>query len=211
MEIASIIASIVSMVLAAIAIALSVFFYTQSKNTESNVNKSLEAIKTQTDALQKLTGRWMDRLTKYVTTPKDSELNTQWMLFDIIKDLPKDIASHLNAPTSATQQAQLLNETVSTYCALYYYTAIANYWAQFSLPPLEDFDDNPDLSQFVKEAVDSSYKDFITIAQILQRVDQSVLEASPLKHLVDKTVSQYKNLAADSTMVYAKRAERASL
>ncbi len=52
MEIASIVASFVPVILACVAIWLSLCFYTQGKNTERNVQVALEEIKTQTDALQ---------------------------------------------------------------------------------------------------------------------------------------------------------------
>jgi hypothetical protein len=208
MEAASIVASIVSCIMALVAIAMSVYFYTQSKNTETVVKASLEGIRTQTDALQKLTGRWMDRLTRYVTTPQEPTIETQHQLLIAIKDLPRDIASKLPVPSQASAQQDLLRESVACYCALYYYTAVANWWAQSCLPPIQDFDRNPEYSQFVKKAVDESYRDFSIMAQTLDKVDRSLLASVPLKNLADKARDEYKAFVRDSTGVYAWRAER---
>ena len=207
METASIIASIVSTILAVFAIGLAVFFYTQSKNTETHVKTALEGIRTQTDTLQKLTGRWMDRLTKFVTSPRNLESVEQRRLIETLKDLPRDIASQLPTPSSTTAQNQLLLEIVTAYCALYYYTAISNYWAQWALPALEDFDANP-LSQFIKDVVDNSYKDFNYIAATIGRIEPTLLTTSPLKHLFDKVETEYKQFIVDSTTAYARRAEQ---
>jgi len=208
MEIASIVASVASTILAIVAIGLSVLFYTQGKNSEVRVQMALEGIRAQTDALQKLTGRWMDRLTKYVTTPHEPMVETQSQLLLAIKELPKDIVSQLLVPSAQSQQPELLRECVSGYCALYYYTAIANYWAQFCLPPFEQFEDNSSYSEFIKNAVDQSYKDFQLLAGILERVDPSLLALNPLKHLVDKARDEYRHLIKDTMGVYTARAQR---
>jgi len=208
MEIASIVASVASTILAIVAIVLAVLFYTQGKNSEVRVQMALEGIRAQTDALQKLTGRWMDRLTKYVTTPHEPMVEAQSQLLLAIKDLPKDIVSQLLVPSIQTQQQELLRECVSGYCALYYYTAISNYWAQFWLPPLEQFDDDSSYSEFIKTAVDQSYKDFLLLAGILEKVDPSLLASSPLKHLVDIARDEYRLLVKDTAGVYAARAQR---
>ena len=63
MEIASIVASFVSVILAVIAIWQAIHFYTQGKNTESRVESALSSIKAQVETLQSINGRTLDRLT----------------------------------------------------------------------------------------------------------------------------------------------------
>jgi len=52
---------VVSFVFGGFAIWLSLYFYTKAKDTDKAVSNSLEAIRAQSDALQRLTARWMDR------------------------------------------------------------------------------------------------------------------------------------------------------
>lgn len=87
MEAINLASSIASIILAVIAIGMSVYFYTQSKNTETKVESSLESIKAQTDTLQKLTGKWMDRLTKYVTDSNPYD-QTFIHIISALKELP---------------------------------------------------------------------------------------------------------------------------
>jgi hypothetical protein len=60
---------VVSFFFGGFAIWLSMHFYTKAKDTEREVSNSLESIKAQTDTLQKLTARWMDRFTRHATEP----------------------------------------------------------------------------------------------------------------------------------------------
>ena len=97
MEIASIVGSIVSVIVGLVAISLAVYFYTQSKDTEGNVSTALASIQAQTEALQKLTGRWMDRLTRYATEARPSE-EALVQLARAVVDMPANIASQLRSP-----------------------------------------------------------------------------------------------------------------
>lgn len=58
---------LMSMVLGGLAIWLALHFYTKSKDTERQIAVTLEGIKAQSDVLQKLTGRWMDRFMRHAT------------------------------------------------------------------------------------------------------------------------------------------------
>jgi len=56
-EIWSIVASIVSVVLAFFAIGISIWFFIVGRNTEKEVTNSLTQIKTQAEMLQKISGK----------------------------------------------------------------------------------------------------------------------------------------------------------
>lgn len=201
MEIAS---SIASMILAIVAIMMSIYFYTQSKNVETSVLSSLESIKSQTDTLQKLSGKWMDRLTKYVTDSHPNE-EIYLHLFAALKDLPTNIVSQLRVPNNKEEKDELVDQLVSSYVALYYYTGLTNYWAQLSLPPLEHYDDNPDFSSLVKNIVDTSYKDFFMIENILNKIDTGVVETCSTAYLIEDAIKVWRPRVMDSTESYAQR------
>jgi hypothetical protein len=209
METVGFAASIASIVLAVVAMILSVYFYTQAKNTEGAVTASLEAIRAQTDALQKLTGRWMDRLTRYVTTPQQERPDSNTHLLAAIRSLPTDIASQLRAPGHDDNVDRLYREVITSYIALYYYTSVANIWAQMALPPLDRYQSDPDRSNLVKQVVDESYRDFVFVTGLLERSDRTVIEAAPLQRLLQRTQNVNRHWVADATQVYARLAQAA--
>lgn len=63
----SIVASIVSTLLAILAIGLSVYFFVIARRAESSIENSLTRIETQAEMIQKVTGRQLERLTKFIT------------------------------------------------------------------------------------------------------------------------------------------------
>ena len=88
-EVISVVAGLVSIILGFLAIALSLWFYRQTKDTEKNVSGSLTKIETQAEMLQKITGRQLDRLTKYVTESKrDNQDEQTSAIIKVIAQLP---------------------------------------------------------------------------------------------------------------------------
>ncbi len=201
MEVASIIASIVSVIVGFVAIALAAYFYTQSKNIEREVSNALASIQAQTDALQKLTGRWMDRLTRYATESRPSE-DTLMHIARVIGEIPTNIASQLRAPAADATAQALLSEVIAVYIATYYYTAVANVALQAHLPALESVaaDDR------AKKLVDQSYIDFNTMDRIISSVNPTLVQASVLNHLYREASTNWKAFVKDSTIVYQSRA-----
>ena len=63
----SLVSSVLSSVLALVAISLSLYFFVQSRNVQENVSTTLAEIKTQAGVLQKITFKQLDRLTRFVT------------------------------------------------------------------------------------------------------------------------------------------------
>lgn len=64
---------LMSLVLGGFAIWLSWAFYSKAKDAEKQTAVTLEAIKAQSNTLQRLTGRWMDRLTRYATESRPAD------------------------------------------------------------------------------------------------------------------------------------------
>lgn len=88
-----------SLVLGGFAIWLSLQFFIKGKESEKQIALTLEGIKMQTDALQKLTGRWMDRLTRYATEPRPADEGLK-LLLSTMADLPTALLTHLQVQTT---------------------------------------------------------------------------------------------------------------
>lgn len=200
-DIINLISSIASLILSVVAIALSLYFYDKSKQTEKEVGILLVAIRTQTTSLENLTGKWMDRLTRYATSPKAADEITVLMMEIIKASSVQNITSQLSSPDETTQTIRgLTNQLVSSYIGMYYYVALTNIFTQGYLPPLTELEDNNP----IKNIVDSSNTDFLWLDNILSSIDDSELKSSPLHHLYIETVAR-KSYVKDSTSVYQSR------
>ena len=63
----SVVSLIVGVLLSILAIFISLYFYNEGKKTETTVSTMLAEIRQQTGALERLTGKLLDRLTRAVT------------------------------------------------------------------------------------------------------------------------------------------------
>jgi len=209
MEIASIVASIVSLILGGVAIWLSLYFYTQAKNTERNVQVALEGIRTQTEALQALNARTLDRLTKYVTTPRDEPNQTFQILYAAIRDLP-EMALRLRPPGPQAIDETTRRELLSAYIALWNYTATSNIWAGFHLPRAEDFNAEDSFHTLVKYVVDRSAADFSYMTGIIQGVRIEDIRACPqnIVALHDEVQANLRQMVGDTAYHFAQRAKQ---
>jgi len=200
-EIWNLAASITSIVLAVVAILLSVLFFFNAKAAESSATNALEGIKGQTSALQELTRRWMDRLTRAVTTvrPQDEML---MQVVAAITNMPSTMSANL-APDRSHVDA-LTNSTVHGYIGAYYYAALANVVVQSHLPPLGRYNDNAELNNIIKRLVDSSCSDAHTFRNLLNS-DRTRLENSPAFPWFQEAENNWLALLKDSTAVYASR------
>src|SRR5713226_7209357 len=102
--------SIVSVLLGLLSIVLSLVFFAAAKSTERSVDGTLIKIQTQTEMLQKITGRQLDRLTKFVTErPSESNEFVPQML-DVLSRLPQALTGSLMPQTSPQPPKELLDE-----------------------------------------------------------------------------------------------------
>lgn len=201
-EIINLVAGIASLILSVLAIWLSLYFYDKSKNTESKVDKALEGIRVQTQSLETLTGKWMDRFTKYVTNPKAAD-ETSLLLMQIVREYStQNIGGQLKEVDSGATKEALANELVSSYIVVFFYTAVANVALQAHLPS-EITDLTTD--DGAKGLVDSSYADFQRLDSILSSVDRSRLESNNLYSLYQIGVQNWKPYVKDTTTVYRDR------
>jgi hypothetical protein len=198
---------VISLVLGGFAIWLSVYFFMKAKDSEKEAAMTLEAIRVQTDALQKLTGRWMDRLTRYATEPRPADEGLM-MLVNTMANLPTTILTHLRVHTAteaAPSNEALIAEMVDCYIALYYYIAIANVSTQPILPNNDVFDNAVPEHVGIRRVVDQTSTDFDYIARILAGVNESRLKASRVRHLLDEAKVSWRPLVRNADGVWESR------
>jgi hypothetical protein len=197
---ASIVASIVSVVLGGFAIWLALFLYNQSKDTERRVAEMLAAIKAQTDTLQKLGSKMIDRLTTAVTAPRAAD-EAVVMLISTIREIPTAIAANLRTPAADASQQVWLNEVLTAYIGMYYYAAVVNVAWQGYLPAFEDLPDD----DLAKRLVDLSHSDFNLLEGLIGHFDPRMVEANRLQHLHAEAIEYWKPYLKDALSVYRDR------
>ncbi|BFU92525.1 MAG: hypothetical protein NTAFB01_37120 [Nitrospira sp.] len=191
--------------LGVLAIWLSLYLYSKAKDSEKETSKALEAIRAQSDALQKLTGRWMDRFTRHAVEPKPADEGLM-QLVQVVASLPTTILAHLQVrgPDSSGQEP-LLTEIVDAYVGLYYYTALANVLGQGMLPQEAEFNPEDSAHVGIQAFIDRTASDFAHMAKLLGGVDQNRLRASSLKHLLDEAIEQWRPLVRFTSQVFEAR------
>jgi len=200
-------ASIASIILAIVAVWQAVYFYSQGKNTESRVETALSAIKAQVETLQSINGRTLDRLTKYVTTPReDGSSQVANALSSALKELPA-IFLQFKVPAQDSTQAVMRREIVSGYICLWYYTAIANINASFSLPHVDEFDENNSYHTFIKEAVDRSSADFKYMTGIVRNLAADEVTNSFYVNLYNETQQSLIHYVGDTAQHFSRQSK----
>lgn len=206
----SVVASIVSVILGGFAIGLSVHFFVINRKTEKDVSNSLTKIETQAELLQKIAGRQLDRLTKYVTEQRSGAIDEALpQLITILAELPQTIIAQTQQPTNGNQD-QLTDELIGCYIGLYFYVAQTNYWSQINLPNLSEFDENDVIHNSAKRIVDLSAADFKFISDVLEKCDATRLESHTLYHLFHETKDFWKDYVRSSSGVFKFRQMRES-
>ncbi|PIV53098.1 MAG: hypothetical protein COY53_06055 [Elusimicrobia bacterium CG_4_10_14_0_8_um_filter_37_32] len=192
MEIVSIIAGCVSIILGFLAIALSVYFFIQSKISEKEVSNTLENIKAQTNTLQKITATQMTRLIKGVTEIRpEQEIITH--LISLINVTPQqDMIREKDL-----QIENLTQEAITAYIASYYYSAVTNCLFQANLLPENEIE-NSELNNRVKNMIDKSYTDFNALENILNRVHTTRIQGNPLYNYYQETRNIWMQGVKDS-------------
>lgn len=198
---------LMSLVLGGFAIWLSLQFYSKAKEAETRTAVTLEAIKAQSEALQKLTGRWMDRFTRHATEPKPADEGLL-ALVNAMANLPTTILTHLRVYTESRggeAQEAALSEIVNGYVCLYHYTALANIGWQAVIATSDDLDETDPRYTMAVQIVDSTATDFRYMETVLGKVDRSRLNASAYINLLDYTVSSMREHVASAAIVRAAR------
>ncbi len=195
-------ASIASIILAVVAVILSVYFYTQAKNSEKEVTKSLSKIEAQADTLSKITGKQLDRLTKHATERRTSENDPDIRAFI-------DLATSMTQGLTQTSQEQVSqpqhnrNETLKYTIGSLYYCSTTNYYALMSLPEAALYDENNDFHATTKRLLDLTKSDVIFLTNHLKDVTQEEIEQSGMKALYDEAISIWVPRTKDSASSFS--------
>ena len=190
-----------SIAISIIAMLLSIAFYFAGRNTEIRVSTSLAKIEAQTDALQKLSGRQIDKLMKHAFDDSGQAATNDAMiqLMNNLSQIPITITTILRQPSSTTNHTQLVADL---YSALYFYTAQTNYWSQFYLPKATDFNETDANHAHIKRVVDLSYSDFNAVVNYLANCDQSLLTNSSLYEYLRVTKETWRHTVKSSAEVF---------
>ena len=143
----------------------------------------------------------MERLTEFVTQPRETDDQLIHILDALKEMLPISVASKLETPDFSALSAELVNEIISSYIAVYYYACISNYCLQSYLPHnIEDLKDD----SAAKRLVDQSHADISFMEKLINGIELSLLQANKLYHLYNEA-SVWKAHTRDSTTVYRDR------
>lgn len=196
--------ALLSVALAIIAIWLSIYFYTKGKDTEKETSSALAAIKAQSEALQKLTGRWMDRFTRHATEPKPLDEGLL-SLVNAVANLPTLIITQLKPQPDTATQETLIAENINCYVLLYHYAALANVLAQGLLPSEDYFDPAESTHSTLASIIDNTVADFNRMANLLNNVHPTRIEQSTYINLLRDTVNRWQPLVKDKDGVFENR------
>jgi hypothetical protein len=198
----NILAGISSIAISFIAIALSLTFYIAGRKTENRVSTSLAKIEAQTNALQKLSGKQIDKLMNHVFDGSASQSETMGQMIHILSQIPITITTILRQPIDNPNQVDQ-NQIIALYAALYFYTAQTNYWSQFYLPKANEFDSENPFHTLTRRIVDFSAADFSTIVNWLSKCDQALVEKNNLYNpYIKETIETWRHHVKSSADVF---------
>jgi hypothetical protein len=184
-------------VLDLLAIGLSVHFFVKTKNTESAVNSALAEIKQQTNSLERIASRQLDRLTRAVVQPRPE---TQEIL-EAIKNLPKNSLADQPSPKPSTNPAEDREWLIKMQITAYFYASIANILLQTRLPEAID-----EADPTIRQLVDRSYSDSMFLDKILNGIAPAELNANPLYPTYHEAATIWKPQVRDTVATYQRHA-----
>ncbi|RJO60123.1 hypothetical protein C4544_07245 [candidate division WS5 bacterium] len=200
-ETINLLASISSLVLAILAIYISLYFFRSSKDSEKKVEIALKGIETQTNSLDKLITRILERFTRYATSPRQAD-EVSLLLLQMIESR-NNTDTRLDTPDSSATNQVLRTDLISSYMVLYHYCAVTNIAAQSLLPDLNELTED----NYVKKVVDQSHQDFCLLETMITDLQPSDRDENPKKALFDDAYSNMREYVKDSTTVYSNRTQ----
>jgi hypothetical protein len=191
-----------TVILGTLAIALSVYFFVKTKQTEGLVTSALSAIKQQTDSLQKLAAKQMDRLIGVVAEKPEFEQQRAFMV-ELVKIIQRPAFTE-----SSPKQNEISPEMRSWFLRLnivaHFYAGLSNVLLGFNLPAKI-----AEANEWMTKKVDISYSDFFTLDEILQKTDQDFLRNHEIYSWYQECNNVIKPFVRDTISVYKKREQEA--
>jgi hypothetical protein len=182
----------------------SLYFFRLSKDTERNVAISLSKIEAQVQALESLTGRWMDRFTRHATR----ELKPDTVTLTLIEKLEGFRQPQQQLPQELIQQvSSTRQEAVDMTIAAAFYAALTNFNAQWWVPAPEMFDEKNTTHSLGVRHTDQSYADCQLLMKTLFSLPPDAVQHSRVKHLYDE-LAQLVPLLRTSSQCFADLAKQ---
>jgi hypothetical protein len=208
MEIASIVASFVSLIIGILAGWLSIHFYNKQKDDASRVEVALASIREQTNALQAVSATFLDRLTKYVTTPvkHPPQPDPSRLVIDTLRGLPEVVQMLRITEVSSTGVST--KDWTRMLVAMQCYTAETNFWAGYYLPPADVFDANNNWHNLIQGVVDRSIADFRHVSALLDECDTACLRGESIEQLRQDTMQGLAGLIGDTAYHFRRIAQQ---
>lgn len=204
MEIASIVASFVSLIVGIIAGGLAIYFFNKQKDDANRVEVALAAIREQTNALQSISTGFLDRLTKYVTTTPRQPRDPSRTVIDALKELPA-VVQMLQITSTTTPSPPDQREFTLMLVALQYYIAETNFWASLTLPATSEFNANDDFHSLVKMILDRSNADLSVVANTVSERDLTCIRGTTIEPYHRDTLQFLASIVGDTAFHWIRR------
>ncbi|MCH8164502.1 MAG: hypothetical protein IH889_02730 [Planctomycetes bacterium] len=184
------------------AIVATAFFAVWTNRLQQSASSALTEIKVQGDALQKLTARWMDRLTKYATREPRLDPSLQ-RIIEQLAPAPREsrLQSDLSAETPVNQ------DTIDCLIVLLFYIAIANVYAAMMVPVAKEFDMGNALDVLSIRHTDQCFNDFQIAKAALARVDQAMIQQSQYSQMYREATTTWEPLMKKSAQAMAEHSK----
>jgi hypothetical protein len=157
----SIISSIFSIGLAILALWLSLRFFFSTNKSEKEATKLLTEIKTQTNLMQRVTGKMLDKYVTFSTTPQSDQTEVLVRLLTLTGTGPN---SGLVNDQKSFDDKTVLKELTNLYIAVAYHSALTNIFLQEHVT-----DDITQLTEQVQNLLTITNHDF---ASAIKWIDQ---------------------------------------
>ena len=178
-------AALASIALAVVAIGLAVYFYVKGRVSEGRATSVLSQIQTQVAALDKLSGKMLDRLTRTAIElrPEQEAILT---IISTIRQIPESFANGSRSPVA---QSVPQGEWIAALVAAYYYSSMANFLLQGMITSI---DEGTGIYKNFEGLIETSYRDFRYLEELLTDAGQSTLEINRLRHLYEETIRNWR-------------------
>lgn len=170
-DVINLISSLASLILAIVAIWLSLHFYDKAKQSEKQTEVNVNEIKTQTKTLTDISSRLLDKYTDYATRPKAADES-----FLVIAQL---LGQHTvgNVGNTSGSPQQLKSYALGVTIAAFHYAGMANLAIQDLLPPERDAIDE---ANNLPRLLDNTKNDFIILRDALAQEDSAEIGVNDL-------------------------------
>ena len=229
LEIFSIVAGGVSVFVGFIAIAVSIYFFVQAKNTETRTAGLLSSMESEVRHLSDITSQQTDRLLETVSTIAERQATDPYdptgMFDQVVETITRlgvfqvvGSATTVDAGTPNTITGHEIPELIDPinvhglrsavahlYIVLYLYTGVSNTTVQLQTPTRSEFEPGNEHHAKLKQYLDASHRDFHAIRNVLlqyEKIHGEVLQSNPLFADVMKLDPDYQTavLNSDQTM-----------